>query len=83
MGKRKATKIASLRLSNALDGVVQSQLDTLNKTIDNLTVLLQRETDKNADLEAKLAELETKLVTKKAPKKKKPATVAVTEAAQG
>ena len=84
MGKRKATRIASLKASKTLEGALQSQLDALNRAVNNLTVLLRKETDKNADLEAKLAELESKLVIKKAPKKKKPATsIAATEAVQG
>ena len=80
MGKRKATRMAILKAGDT-EGM-KREINDLNVIVNNLQTLLNRETEKTAALEARIASLtapSTKTTTKKAPKKKKSAAETITE----
>tara|TARA_R110000824_G_scaffold149454_2_gene319781 strand:+ start:207 stop:434 length:228 start_codon:yes stop_codon:yes gene_type:complete len=68
MGKRRAVKLATVKISNDIIEDLQSEVVSLNQMADNLQILLRRETEKNAVLEEKLKNL-SKSKDKKSPKK--------------
>jgi|TARA_Y100000310_G_scaffold344691_1_gene458832 hypothetical protein len=69
MGKRKAARLATLQANKEIDGTLRGQLDNLNQMVENLQILLKRETEKNVSLEEKLKELSSKSSAKKPSKK--------------
>ena len=80
MGKRKATRMAILKAGDT-EGM-KREINDLNVIVNNLQILLNRETEKTAVLEARITSLtapSTKVTTKKASKKKKPVAEEITE----
>ena len=79
MGKRKATRVALLKAGDT-EGM-KREISALKQMVENLQVLLSRETEKNGVLETKIASLEASetKTTKKSKSRKKTTKTKTTE----
>ena len=87
MGKKRAAKLASLRVNKETLKSAKVEVETLNRVVENLKTLLNRSADKTAALEEELgvlraqvskAKTTTKSTAKKSTNKKAKTTVAET-----
>jgi|1_EtaG_2_1085319.scaffolds.fasta_scaffold39410_2 hypothetical protein len=78
MGKRKAVRLTTLKVSDELNRSFASEITGLNQLVENLKVCLKREEEKNLVLEERLKELST-TTAKKTSKKKTAVSEAETE----
>ncbi len=70
MGKKSAARLASIRASRLAEGNAQDEIAVLNQTLDNIKVLLSRETEKNALLQEEISNLKKQLSKSKTSAKK-------------
>lgn len=79
MGKRKATRVALLKAGDT-EGM-KREISALKQMVENLQVLLSRETEKNGVLETKIASFEASetKTTKKSKSRKKTTKTKTTE----